>query len=133
MAQGYNGISFPFRIGVKGGVVMTTTSRDNISHIKESMQQIILTRQNERCMEQQIYSSVDTHIFDPNDVSTRSLIAFEVEEAIKKNEPRVEVLSVSTYEEDNIIWATVTFKVLSYDVVQEVDLKVGDVIVQSGE
>jgi phage baseplate assembly protein W len=133
MAQGYKGISFPFRIGVKGGVVMTTTSRDNISHIKESMQQIILTRQNERCMEQQIYSSVDTHIFDPNDVSTRSLIAFEVEEAIKKNEPRVEVLSVSTYEEDNIIWATVTFKVLSYDVVQEVDLKVGDVNVQSGE
>lgn len=133
MAQGYKGISFPFRIGVKGGVVMTTTSRDNISHIKESMQQIILTRQNERCMEQQIYSSVDTHIFDPNDVSTRSLIAFEVEEAIKKNEPRVEVLSVSTYEKDNIIWATVTFKVLSYDVVQEVDLKVGDVNVQSGE
>ena len=43
MKQGFTGISFPFRVGVKGGVVMSTTNEREVPHIIEAMKQILLT------------------------------------------------------------------------------------------
>ena len=41
--SGFTGISYPFRISNRGGVVMSTTSRHDPSHISESIQQIFNT------------------------------------------------------------------------------------------
>ena len=81
MSQSYTGISFPFRIGVKGGVVLSTTTEQEAEHIKESIIQIIGTKPMERIMEYHIKSDVSTYIFDPNDESTRALIAYECQKA----------------------------------------------------
>ena len=126
MSKSYTGISFPFRIGVKGGVVMSSTSSQEVPHIVESMQQILMTRPMERVMEYEIKSEISTFIFDPNDASTKALIANEVERALAELEPRIEVLSVNPYVMENCIYATIAFKVKKYSETYSVDIKVGD-------
>ena len=86
MTRGYNGISFPFRIGNKGGVVMSSTSRYEIPHIHESITQILGTKFKERVMEMQFGSDLDTRIFDPNDKSLQSMIKFQIVELLDRQE-----------------------------------------------
>lgn len=131
MKQGYTGISFPFRIGVKGGVVMSSTSVTDVSHIIEAMKQIILTRPMERFMNYNFKCDVDTEIFDPNDLSTQTLISYQVKDALKKLEDRIIVTDVKVTSEDSTIYAEITFKVLSYNTTFSATLKVGDISVQS--
>ena len=42
--KGHYGISFPFRVGVKGGIAMSGTYVNFARHIEESIQQIVSTR-----------------------------------------------------------------------------------------
>ena len=124
--EGFTGISFPFRLGVKGGVVTSTTNRNDISHILESMEQILRTRPKERCMEYRIKADIDYSIFEPNDASTRTLIAYQCEQALTELEDRIEVKKVDVISKDNVVYAVVTFKVLKYDTVYTENVKVGD-------
>lgn len=127
MEKEYRGISFPFRIGVKGGVVMSSTMVSDVTHIVESMEQIVRTKPMERCMEYQIKSDIDTLIFSPNDASARTLIAYEVETALAELENRIEVKSVDVTSDGNVVYANVTFKVIAYDSTYSAQLKVGEV------
>lgn len=129
--RGFTGISFPFRIGVKGGVVTSTTSVNDVKHIIEAMEQILLTRPMERCMEYHFKSDIDYDIFEPNDASCRTLIAYQVEEALRELEDRIEVISVDVESRDSTIIAIINFKVLKYNTVHVANIKVGDLSVQS--
>lgn len=131
--RGFTGISFPFRIGVKGGVVMSTTSVMDVQHIIEAMKQILLTRPMERCMEYHFKSDIDYDIFEPNDASCRTLIAYQVEEALRELEDRIEVNSVEVESEDSTIIAVINFTVLKYNTVHVANIKVGDLNVQSSD
>jgi phage baseplate assembly protein W len=126
MSQSYTGISFPFRIGVKGGVVMSTTTSQDAQHIVESLIQIIGTRPMERVMEYHIKSEVSTYIFDPNDESTRALVAYECQKAIEECDDRVEVLAVDVSGEDHTIYANISFRVKKYEPTYSVNIKVGE-------
>lgn len=128
--SGFTGISFPFRIGVKGGVVMSSTDVRSVPHIIEAMKQILLTRPNERCMEYAFKSDIDSDIFEPNDVSTHTLLEYQVEEALKQLEDRIEVNSVTITSEGSEIYATIDFKVLAYNTNFVENFKVGDFSVQ---
>lgn len=128
---GFTGISFPFRIGVKGGVVTSTTSVMDVQHIIEAMEQILLTRPMERCMEYHFKSSIDYDIFEPNDASCRTLIAYQVEEALRELEDRVKVTSVEVKSEGSTIVAVIHFRVLKYNTVHVANIKVGDLSVQN--
>lgn len=130
---GFTGISFPFRIGVKGGVVTSTTSVSDVQHIIEAMEQILLTRPLERCMEYHFKSDIDYDIFEPNDVSCRTLIEYQVREALRELEDRIEVNSVEVVSEDSTIYATIYFTVLKYNTVYVEKIKVGDLNVQSSD
>ena len=46
--QGWTGIKFPFRFSNTGRVATSTTSATDVSHIKEAIEQICLTRFRER-------------------------------------------------------------------------------------
>lgn len=89
--KGYYGISFPFRLGVKGGVVMSGTSALESPHIEESIKQILNTTLGERVMEFNIGSNVSYAIFEPNDESAKTLIKYEILKALQTYEPRIEV------------------------------------------
>lgn len=129
--RGFTGISFPFRIGIKGGVVMSSTSVQSVPHIIEAMKQILLTRPNERCMEYEFKSDIDTDIFEPNDLSTHTLLEYQIEEALKQLEDRIEVNSVEITSNDSEIYATIDFKVLAYNTNFVENFKVGDISVQN--
>lgn len=133
MKQGYTGISFPFRIGVKGGVAMSSTSVQSVPHIIEAMKQILLTRPNERGMEYDFKSDIDTDIFEPNDVSTHTLLAYQVEQALKELEDRIEVESVDIVSRGSEIFANINFKVLTYDTSYATEIKVGEINVENSD
>lgn len=126
MSDEYRGISFPFRIGVKGGVVMSSTNSTDAPHTVESIKQIIGTKPMERIMEYQIKSEVSTYIFDPNDESTRALIAFECKKAIEECDSRVEVVSIEPYVDGESIIANINFRVKSFQETYSVNVKVGE-------
>ena len=129
--KGFTGISFPFRIGVKGGVVTSSTSISDAQHIIESMRQILGTRPFERCMEYHFKSDIDSDIFEPNDASSRTLIAYQVKEALRELEDRISVKSVEVKSEDSTIVAVINFTILAYNTVHVTNIKVGDLNVQS--
>ena len=128
---GFTGISFPFRIGVKGGVVTSTTNVMDVQHIIEAMKQILMTRPMERCMEYHFKSEIDYDIFEPNDASCRTLIAYQVEEALRELEDRIRVDSVDVESDGEVIIAVINFTVLKYNTVHVANVKVGDLSVQN--
>lgn len=125
MRSGFTGISFPFRISNTGGVEMSSTSADDISHISEAIQQIILTHQGERKMEYDFNSAINEYVFDPNDVGLQSILAFQIKKALTNLEDRIEVVSVRVVSEDNIAYVILQYKVLIYDTVYTEKIKVG--------
>ncbi len=89
--KGYYGISFPFRLGVKGGVVMSGTNALSSPHIEESIIQILNTTLGERVMEFNVGSNVSYAVFEPNDESAQTLIKYEILKALETYEPRIEI------------------------------------------
>lgn len=127
MKKGFNGVSFPFRISGTGGVKMSTTDIMDIPHILEAMEQILLTKPRERKMEYHFKSDLDTMIFEPNDISSRNLIAHQITTALAQLEDRIEVVNVEVVsEENNSIVANITFRVLMYNTTYSKKVKVGD-------
>ena len=126
MKNGFNGISFPFRISGTGGVQMSTTDILDVPHIVEAMEQILLTRPYERKMEYHFKSDLDTLIFDPNDISARNMVAYQIKQALSQLEDRIEVINVIVTSEGSSIYATITFRVLMYNTTYSKKIKVGD-------
>lgn len=116
MGIGFTGISFPFRFNNRGGIAMSTTSEYDISHIVESINFILKTQRYDRFMEHECYSDVDTQLFKPLDTVIQSLIRFEIFEAIRKNEPRIQVREqdITFTEVDRKLYAEIKFRVISY-------------------
>lgn len=126
MKNGFNGISFPFRISGTGGVQMSTTDVLDVPHIVEAMEQILLTRPYERKMEYHFKSDLDTLIFDPNDISAGNMVAYQIKQALSQLEDRIEVINVIVTSEGSSIYATITFRVLMYNTTYSKKIKVGD-------
>jgi phage baseplate assembly protein W len=126
MKNGFNGISFPFRISGTGGVQMSSTDVLDVPHIVEAMEQILLTRPYERKMEYHFKSDLDTLIFDPNDISARNMVAYQIKQALSQLEDRIEVINVIATSEGSSIYATITFRVLMYNTTYSKKIKVGD-------
>lgn len=129
--RGFTGISFPFRIGVKGGVVTSTTGVMDVQHIVEAMTQILGTRPKERCMEYHFKSEIDANIFEPNDVSIKTLLSYQVMEALKELEDRIVVDSVKIESEDSKVIAVIHYTVLAYNTSHTTSIKVGDISVSN--
>ena len=110
----YKGISFPFRLSEKGGVATTVANINSVPHIIESIQQILTTKRLERCMEYHIYSDLDTFVFEENDESTRSLLKYEIEQALRL-ETRIEVQDIEITSKDNKLFAFIQFTVPEFD------------------
>lgn len=116
VTKGYKGISFPFRFNSAGGVATSTTSPDDFSHIRESIEQIIRTKRYERIMESDFYCELDPALFENiDDTSTQGILAFSIKEAIERLDDRVEIQDI-TFEVDNEgeIIANITFLVKKY-------------------
>lgn len=133
MNDGYTGLSFPMRLNAKGGLRMSSTSSLDFSHIEESINQILNTSIGERPVELYFGSRLSTHIFDPSDESSYSLIKHEIVEALKQFEPRIEVdtsgIEISDFTDENtgknFIHVTIHYKVIKYNRSGSVDFNIG--------
>lgn len=107
------GISFPFRVSVRGGATMSVANTNSVDKIVESMQQIVLTREGERCMEYDVYSQIDKLIFNIEDDTLRQVCEYMLGDAINRLETRVTVNEVRLARDENtgIIYALVNFTV----------------------
>jgi len=120
------GISFPFRIGGKGGVVTTKSNLNDPTHLAESIRQILSTNLNERVMEN-FGSNISSAVFDPNDESTQTLIKYEIVDALNQNDKRVIVTTddIEIYENDEKLFAVVNFKIKDTDQQSSTNIEIG--------
>lgn len=123
---GFTGISFPFRISGTGGITMSTTDISEIPHITEAMEQILLTRPRERCMEYHFKSDLDLDIFEPNDISAQKLVEHQIRTALESLEDRIEITDITVFSKDSSIYANIFFKVLKYNTTYTKTVKVGE-------
>lgn len=120
MSKGYYGISFPFRVGVKGGLAMSGTDINSSKHIEESIQQILSTRRGERVMEYHFGTSLSASLFEPTDVTLMNLIKYEIVEALETFETRIELkkddIKIYSEEKDGInrVFAEIPYTVKDY-------------------
>lgn len=130
MSDGFTGLSFPLRLSSKGGLKMSTTSPTDFSHIEESITQILNTSIGERIVELYFGSRISSHVFDPTDEASYSLIKHEVVEALTKFEPRIEVSTSDIDLKDsldevtgkNFLHVTIHYKVIKYNRSGSVDV-----------
>lgn len=131
--SGYTGISYPFRINSRGGCVMSTTGRNDPTHIAESIQQIFNTNFLERPMEADIYTSVTSLLFEPDDISLQQVLKSRIVSDLERLEKRVKCseddISFEVEEEDgvHILYANVSYKIVKYNTYYTSKLKVGEV------
>ena len=131
--SGFTGISFPFRISNRGGVVMSTTSAHDSTHIEESLRQIFSTNFLERPMESSIYTTVSSLLFEPNDIALQQVLKNRIVQDIMRLEERVEceedgIEFVVEVEEDiEYLYAMITYKIIKYNTYYTSKIKVGEI------
>ena len=131
--SGYTGISYPFRISNRGGCVMSTTSRNDPTHIAESFQQIFNTGFLERPMESQVYTTVKSLLFEPNDISLQQVLRKRIVDDLDRLEERVECyedgVEFEVEEEGGVeyLYVNITYKILRYNAYYTSKIKEGEV------
>lgn len=95
------GLAFPFRFDPKTG---STQLSQNLDHLRESLKQILGIRPGERFMRPDFGSKLKDALFEGNDEALKAWMRHHVIDAIRRHEPRVEVLRVDykTTDEYNI-------------------------------
>jgi hypothetical protein len=85
------GLSFPPRVGADGRLAWS----EGEENVRESIRVILLTEPAERLMREEFGCGLRRFLFEPNTVTTRTLIRDAVTNAIKAREPRVRVEEVT--------------------------------------
>ena len=87
LGQGWR---FPVGVDGRGGLALARGEND----IGEAIVAILCTAQGERVMRPEFGSSIHEFVFAPNNATTAGLIAYQVQEALARWEPRIEVTEV---------------------------------------
>lgn len=131
--SGFKGISYPFRISNRGGVVMSTTSVNDPTHIAESIQQIFNTNFLERPMETEVYTTVTALLFEPNDVALQQVLKSRIVDDLERLEERIECdedgveFDVEIEDDVEFLYANITYKITKYNTYYTSKIKVGEV------
>jgi len=124
------GISFPFRVGNRGGIVMSGVDNTSAPHLEESIEQILLTFKGERVMEYHFGSELDTDIFEPNESVTHNLIKYQIREALNKYEPRITVVDMTLKGDDNQVYVELIYRVNEYNTTHRFTTRLGGDVVE---
>ena len=86
------GISFPFRISPTTGGVQTAQYNEPVNDyniLRQSIQQIIFTKLQERTQEKDFGCDIPKNVFDPMDTVLQTALIYSITKAIASWEPRV--------------------------------------------
>lgn len=131
--SGYTGISYPFRVSSRGGCVMSTTSKNDPTHIAESIQQIFNTNFLERPMEAEVYTTVTSLLFEPNDIALQQVLKSRIVNDLERLEERIECeedgieFEVEVEDDVEYLYANITYKIIKYNTYYTSKVKVGEV------
>ena len=131
--SGFTGLSYPFRISSQGGAVMSTANKDDSSHINESIQQILGTYELERPMESNIFSNLDTALFEPNNIGIQAILKNIIAEDLERLEDRISVnendIEFTIEEVDGVeyIYVVINYTLIKYDTSSTAKIKLGEV------
>ena len=133
-SKGFTGLSYPFRITSQGGSAISTTSKDDSSHIDDSIAQILGTYDLERPMEPEISSNLDTALFEPNDETLQELLKNIIAEDLERLEERISVseedieFNIEVDEEGvEYLYAIITYTILKYNTQHTTKFNLGEV------
>ena len=84
------GWKFPIRVNGRGGLSYVSGAQS----IAESIWIILSTPLNSRIMRPQFGCGIHDYVFAPNNTTTRALLAQQVQRALLRWEPRIDVLDV---------------------------------------
>ena len=131
---GFTGLSYPFRITSQGGTAMSTTNQSDSTHIDESIYQILGTYESERPMEMEIFSNLDTSLFEPVDEGMQAILRSIIVEDLERLEDRISVSEDDiefSVEEDSggveYLYVTITYMILKYNTYTTSQFKLGEV------
>jgi hypothetical protein len=85
-----HGIAFPVINGTGGFFTRT----NGLQTIMSGLKQLILTNKGERVMKYDFGTNIRKYVFEPFNESLRQDIVEEITEAVRKYEPRVDILSL---------------------------------------
>lgn len=117
------GISFPPRVGSDGRMAWS----EGETNIRESIQVILLTEQNERLMLPDFGGGLGTFLFEPNAVATRRQIQERIVSAITRWEQRIVIQAVDVEADPTdpqAAIATITYKLVATQAQERVSLNV---------
>jgi len=101
LSFGVTGASYPFRLDGSGRVAVSTVDLDteDVSHISESIQQILETPIGSRFFNHTFGSELRSLLFKPNAPETVAIHLSSVRDVLRKWEPRVQVISIDIVEQ----------------------------------
>jgi len=104
------GLAFPLRAGATGALAMV----EDTANLEEAIRLIVATAPGERPMRPEFGCRIHDHVFAPINEATIGTIAFEVERAIARWDPRVDVEAVDVYVDDDVeglLYIEVTYRI----------------------
>jgi len=98
--------------------------------VKQSIKNLLLTNRNEKPYRPEFGGNLSGLLFSLADGNTGAEISKRIKSAIARYEPRAEILSlkVSSTPDLNVIFVLLEFRVISTNVVETIDLKIGSVV-----
>lgn len=131
--SGFTGISYPFRVNNRGGVSMSTTSATDPTHIAESIRQIFNTSFLERPMESDIYTTVTSLLFEPNDEALQAVLKSRMVDDLERLEERVTCseddieFTIEIEDDVEFLYANLTYTIIKYNTSYTSKVRVGEI------
>jgi len=116
-------MAFPPRVQADGSIAWSS-GEDNI---RESMRIVLMTEPGERLYLPQFGAGLGRFLFEPNIVTTHTLITDRITDALKRWEPRILVEAVDVQpdrDDPHAAVATITFRLVATQVQERVSLSV---------
>lgn len=104
------GLAFPLRTSPTGRLAMV----EDATNIEDAIRVIVATAPGERPMRPGFGCRIHDHVFSPINEATIGTIAFEVERAIARWDPRVDVEAVDVYVDEDtegLLYIDVTYRI----------------------
>ncbi len=86
------GWKFPVRINGRGGFSLSREEQD----VAEAIWIVLSTAIGERIMRPEFGCGIHEYVFTPNNANTRGAVAYQVQQALMRWEPRIDVIDVRT-------------------------------------
>lgn len=113
------GLKYPFQFqSVSGGTEVSAATTREHEHIRESILQILGTRQGERFMNPEFGSRLNDLVFEQNDEVLKGLIRHYVVDAIRRWEKRVVITGVTFDDAQENIDLNLLLAHISYRLIQ---------------